>query len=407
MYRFANCRERLRAFVASYEPLVLVSLLWFLVQYLRLAFPPLFGTIQSEFGVSNTETGLLFTCLMMAYAVMQFPTGAASDRIGRTRTISVAAVFFSAVGLAVLFAYSFVALLTLAVLIGATTAAHKTVSINIISNTYPEDTGLCLGFFDTIGQFGGVVAPIVAVSLLSLVGWRWTFALAGIVGLVLAWLNWFRISDQQSPGTTSTDSVHTDGEGNKWTYLDVLSDGRLVIFIGVTMAFTFAWNGVSAFLPLYLTTEKGLSTQASSLLYSGFFAVSVSQIATGRVSDSSSQLVIALALFSSMIVSGFFLLTVGSIVAVGVLTLLLGVAFHGFRPVRDSYLMTLIPDTIGGGGLGIIRTGMVVVGAVAPSVVGFVADVAGYTSAFGVVLGVLLLGAVLIAVLVVTKSASS
>lgn len=396
MGRVSIRAARVRAVLSEYEPLLIVSLLWFLVQYLRFAFPPLFGTIQTEFGVTNTETGLLFTSLMLAYAVMQFPTGVTSDWIGRSLTITIAAFVFSVTGLAVLFASDFLAVFGLAVLIGAATAAHKTVSINIISNTYPDDTGLCLGVLDTVGQFGGVVAPVVAVAALSTVGWRWTFVVGGVAGIVLAWLNWVRTAKTRAETAVAATAGGTPSDGDQWTYLDVLSDRRLVAFIGVAVAFTFAWNGISAFLPLYLTAEKGLSTSASSLLYSGFFAVSVSQLATGRVSDVTNQLLVVLVLFTVMVASVLSLLLVDGLLAVGVLTLLTGAAFHGFRPVRDSYLMSLIPDAIGGGGLGLVRTGMIVVGAAAPGAVGFVADLAGYTSAFLVIGVALVVGALLV-----------
>lgn len=389
--------EGVRARYTEYEPLVIVSLLWFLVQFLRFAFPPLFGTLQSEYGVSNAETGLLFTALMMAYGVMQFPAGAVSDRVGRRLTISVGALLFSVVGIAVLLAVDFGLLFALAVLLGATTAAHKTVSINLVSNRYPANTGLCLGVLDTVGQFGGVAAPLVAVALLRSVGWQWTFALAGVVGVWLAGMSWVRVDDVDTAVVQSADA----GD-ERTTYAEILSNRRLVVFVVVTMTFTFAWNGVSAFLPLYLATETSVSTGLASVLYSGFFVVSLSQLATGRISDSVGQLWVAVSTFGGMVLTVVLLLVFDETVVVSVSTLTMGVAFHGFRPVRDSYLMTLIPDAVGGGSLGIVRTGMIAVGAVSPAVVGFVADASGFTPAFGVVLGALFVGGVLTGGLAVT-----
>lgn len=407
MFRPLRDSEEIRSRYIDYEPLMIVSLLWFLVQFLRFAFPPLFGTLQSEYGVSNAGTGLLFTSLMMAYAVMQFPAGAVSDRIGRPQTISVGAFLFSLVGIAVLLAVNFVLLFALVVLLGATTAAHKTVSINLVSNRYPANTGFCLGVLDTVGQFGGVAAPLVAVAFLHSVGWQWTFVMAGIVGVGLAGLNWLRVDDAPTAAGESVTDLNRDEPTSRATYADILSNRRLVVFIGVTMTFTFAWNGVSAFLPLYLATETDVSTRLSNLLYSGFFVVSLSQLATGRISDSVGQLWVAVSTFGGMVLTVLFLLIFEGTIIISVLTLTMGVAFHGFRPVRDSYLMTLIPESIGGGSLGIVRTGMIVVGAASPAVVGFVADIAGFTSAFGVVLGVLLVGGLLTGGLAVTGSANN
>ncbi|WP_336021641.1 MFS transporter [Halobellus salinisoli] len=393
--------ERVRTLYDEYEPLVLISILWFLVQFLRFAFPPLFGTFQTEYDVSNTETGLLFTSLMMAYAVMQFPAGLISDRIGRSRSIALGAVLFGGVGVAILLAQSFVLLFGLAVLMGATTAGHKTISINMVSNRYPDRTGWCLGILDTVGQFGGVVAPLAAVAFLSSIGWQWTFAVGGLFCLLLAGISETRVRTIPVSSRTREDESEDEAENVRRRYLTLLSDWRLLVFIVVTMAFTFAWNGVSAFLPLYLTAQKGISTQLSSVLYSAFFVVSLSQLITGKVSDSIGQLWVGFGTFTGMVATVAGLLFAEGVLVVSALTLLLGTTFHSFRPVRDSYLMTLIPNDIGGGSLGIIRTGMIVVGATSPAVVGFVADASGFRAAFGVVFVAVSLGGLLTGTLAV------
>lgn len=64
------------------------------------------------------------------------------------------------------------------------------------------------------------------------------------------------------------------------------------------------------------------------------------------------------------------------------LVLLMGLGFHGFRPVRDSYLMELIPSSIGGGTLGIVRTFMTTIGALAPAAVGYLSELTDLTHAF-------------------------
>lgn len=401
MAEFRDRQIPVSAYYDRYEPLILISVLWFLVKFLRFAFPPLFGAIQMEYGVSNTETGLLYSGLMISYAVMQFPGGAISDRIGRSATIAFGAFLFSAVSIGILFAVNFAVLFGLAALMGATTAAHKTVSINLISNTFPDETGFCLGVLDTVGQFGGVVAPITAVVLLGTLGWEWTFGVAGLVGIPLAAVYLLSASDDDRE---SAADVSTEDDEPEWSYLMILSNRRLLVFIIVSMTFTFALNGVSAFLPLYLSTEKGLSSGLTNGLYSAFFLVSVSQLATGRVSDSSSQLWVGVAIYAGMVLATGLLLAVGNTIVIGILTLLLGVTFHGFRPVRDSYLMTLIPNSIGGGSLGLIRTVVIIIGSSAPGTVGFVADRAGFTVAFGIVLGILIGGLILLGLLAATRS---
>jgi sugar phosphate permease len=61
--------------------------------------------------------------------------------------------------------------------------------------------------------------------------------------------------------------------------------------------------------------------------------------------------------------------------------------------------MDLIPSSVGGGTLGIVRTVMTVIGALSPAVVGYLSDTVGFVAAFGVLIAVLVCGAALIVVL--------
>jgi MFS family permease len=70
------------------------------------------------------------------------------------------------------------------------------------------------------------------------------------------------------------------------------------------------------------------------------------------------------------------------IVIVAILIVLFALGSHGFRPVRGLYLIELLPDDIAAGGFGIVRTLLMGAGAVAPTIIGFIADTANFRVAF-------------------------
>jgi MFS family permease len=372
-----------------------------MVQFVRYVFPPLFETIQATYGVSNTETGLLFTLLMLGYSTVQLPSGVLGDRVGEPRVI-VGGVAVAALATAGAFLAPTFALLTLAaVLIGVGTGVHKTVAIPYLSKEYPDRTGLALGVMDTNGQFGGIAAPVIVVALLaSALHWRMAFALIVVVNLAFAMLFWFsaRTGDSRS-GTEDGGGREDDTDPGLRAYLSIFADRKLTLFLVVTTLFTFAWNGIASFFPLFLISEKGIATDTAGLAYSLLFAASVSQAVTGDTSDRFGRLRIALLLFGCMIVGLSLLLVAESLAFVLLLTAVMGIGLHGFRPVRDSYLMDLIPSSVGGGTLGIVRTVMTVIGALSPAVVGYLSDTVGFVAAFGVLIAVLVCGAALIVVL--------
>lgn len=380
-------RGQLAATLRAYDLVLIVSLLWFMVQFLRFVFPPLFETFQGLYGVSNTHTGILFTAMMLAYSAVQFPAGVLGDRVGRPFVILAGTTVFAGAALVAAASPSFFVLLAAAVLIGLATGPHKAVAIPLLSSQYPDRTGRALGAMDTIGQFGGMTAPLVVVLFLALFAWQGVFVLGAVLSALFGLLFYLRVrgdDELRVRGVESTRASDADGDDDV-SYVSVFSDPSLLAFMVVTMLFTFAWNGLSSFFPLFLTAEKGLGSGVAGALYSLLFVASVSQAVTGDLSDRVGRLRVGVLLFLAMFLGVSALLVVDGLAAIVVVTLLVGVGFHGFRPVRDSYLMDVIPDSIGGGTLGVIRTGMTAVGALAPAITGFLSDAVGFAFAFGVI----------------------
>lgn len=371
-----------------------------MVQFVRYVFPPLFETLQATYGVSNTETGLLFTLLMLGYSTVQLPAGVLGDRFGEPFVIIGGVAVAALATMGAFLAPTFAFLTLAAILIGIGTGVHKTVAIPYLSKEYPDRTGLALGVMDTIGQFGGIAAPVVVVALLaSVFHWRMVFALVVVASLTFGLLFWLSSTATNSGSKDDEAGNGDDDNPGLQTYLSIFADRKLALFLLVTTFFTFAWNGIASFFPLFLISEKGISADTAGLAYSLLFVASISQTVTGDTSDRFGRLRIALLLYILMIVGLSLLLVAESFVLVLVLTAVMGIGLHGFRPVRDSYLMDLIPSSVGGGTLGIVRTVMTVVGALSPAIIGYLSDTVGFVFAFTVLIIVLICGAGLIILL--------
>lgn len=422
----ANRAGTVRDRLASYEVVLLISGIWFLVQCLRYLFPPLFDTFQTTYGVSNTETGLLFTALLIGYSIVQFPAGMLADRFSEAKIIAGGAAGFAVAALIAAGAPTFLTLTGSAVLIGLTTGIHKTVAIPYLSRTYGDRKGFAMGVMDTIGQFGGAAAPLfVTVVLVSALPWNVAFLAAAAVSAAFAGLFYIRVVRREDPvgivndnddGDDNDDSgddaavraVDADGteaaaddvqDVKDVSYREIFFNVKFLLFVLIVMAFTFAWNGFTSFLPLFLIDAKPLGDETASLVYSLLFVASLTQTVTGWISDRLSQVNLMLSLLSVIVVGLTLILFVDSVWALSGLTLVIGIGFHGFRPVRDAHLMELIPESIRGGTFGVVRTLMTGVGAVGPATVGYISDVSGYVAAFSFLSAVLAGAVVLIIVM--------
>ena len=385
--------------VREYDVLALTALIWFLGKFVRYAFPPLFEPLQADYGVTNAAVGAAFSGFMAVYALMQFPSGAVADRVGAVRVIAAGAAVAGVGSLAVVFDAPFAALTGAMLVIGAGTGAHKTVAIRLLSRVYPVRTGRALGAHDTVGALGGVAAPAAAAIVVSppdaltaplspLPGadWRALFVVSGLVALALAAAFLVRV-----PGRLPADAdrgPERDGPDPR-DYLVLFEDRRIAAFVTVTVAFSFAYNGTVAFLPLYLSSAAGLATTTASLLYSALFAVTFVQLVSGDLSDRLGRfpvMVAALGLATAALVGVVAFAGSGAVV-LGGLVVALGLGAHGFRPVRGAYLVEALPERLAGGGLGVVRTLLMGAGALAPAVVGFVADAVGFRPAFALLAG--------------------
>ncbi len=387
--------QTLRRF-GRFDALLLTSGLWFLAKFFRYAFPPLFPTFQVEYGVSNALLGTAFSALMLAYAGMQFPSGALADRFGSVRIIVAGGAVTATTGLLLAVKAPLLVVLAGMVLVGLGTGVHKTVAIRLLSRTYPARTGRSLGIFDTFGSFGGVAAPAVVVVLTDLAGWQMLFFAGGLVGgsLLVGFIR--RVPARVGDDGLGPPAEDAPSAGGLARYRPLFAEPTFLAFVAVNALFGFAFNGTVAFLPLFLAEGTGLSQSVANLLYSAFFAVSLVQVVTGDLSDRlGSRVVMTATLVLATVGLAGLLVATGPILA-GAFVVAVGLGCHGFRPVRGAYLVQLVPESVAGGSMGIVRTILMGAGAISPAIVGYLSDSVGYMPAFSLLAAVM--GAAVVAV---------
>lgn len=392
--------------MSNYTTISLTAAIWFMAKFLRYSFPPLFEPLQLNYGISTSEVGLLYSFLLIVYAFLQFPSGLLADRVGSVYVI-IGGAILTAFGAILISIEGSIAILILSVAaIGVGTGVHKTVAVGILSTTYPNRTGRMLGIFDTIGSYGGVGASaIVTIFLLApspvdkfiLIlpgkGWRGLFFLSGLIGLFLAILffKYVPVTDGKNETNESQKSSSIK------SYFRQFSKPRFALFVLITILFGFTYNGTIAFIPLFLTDTAGLNTTEANSLYSIIFIVSFIQIFTGEISDRIGRLRV---ITGTLFISGMslFLLVIvagNSIMFIPGMVILFAMGSNGFRPVRGIYLIELLPESLSSGGLGIVRTLLMAAGAVAPMIIGYIADITNFQIAFLFLAGSLLIASLL------------
>lgn len=239
----------------SYQMMLvgLLSLNFGILFFDRNALNFLMPFVKPDLGLSDTQVGLLSSGLSLTWAIAGFTVGRISDRLGsRKPVIVVATILFCICSFVSGLASSFLMLLGARLLMGAAEGGVMPVSHSVIVAEVDEDKrGLAMGVGQNLGSnlLGSTAAPLILVPFAIAYGWRESFFLAAVPGLISAALIWFLVHEPRPQEYHAQGPTATLGEAfaNRNVQLCALISILLVSYLVV------CW----AFMPLYLTADRG------------------------------------------------------------------------------------------------------------------------------------------------------
>lgn len=254
-----------RRFGAGYQALMvaILSLNFGIVFFDRNALNFLMPFVQPDLHLSNTQVGLFQSALSFTWALAAFGLGRLSDRTGRRKLLLVAAtVAFSLCSFLSGLASTFAMLLATRLLMGVAEGGVMPISHAMVAaEVSPDRRGLAQGIAQNFGSnlLGSFVAPVLLVAFALHYGWRTSFYLAGIPGIVSALLILFFIKEP----AVGAARVHDRGGFDVIAALKV-RNVLLCVLMGVLLVayLVICW----AFMPLYLTQVRHVSPDAMSWL---------------------------------------------------------------------------------------------------------------------------------------------
>ena len=234
--------------------------------------------IVAELGMSAAQLGWLSSGLALAWALSAYFVGSWSDRIGsRKPFVLISIVVFSACSAVSGFATGFVFLLLARILMGMAEGPFLPICLSIMNEeSSPHRRGLNAGilqnvFAATIGTlFAGFLIPQLAEQF----GWRISFFLTGIPGLICALLVWAYLKEPQREAKSAEPATAMNRSA-----LAMLRE-RNIRVCAVISIFMVAWFLVSlTFLPIFFQNYRGFTPEQAgglvgvtglSTVFSGF-----------------------------------------------------------------------------------------------------------------------------------------
>lgn len=363
------------------------------------------GPVMAEFGLSNTEFGLLSSAFYLLFSLSATTVGLLGDRLPAGTLLTGLALTWSAAQLPLLIPAAGVGtLLACRILLGAGEGPGIPLATHAAFSWYPERARSLPA---TMIVAGGALGGVVGLPLLALLigGWGWRVALGvlGAAGLlwVAVWLRWGGTGPYRASAATAS----------RLPYRRIFLTGT---WLGSTVsAFTVQWalGLMTAWLPRHLTQQRGYGSAAAGLLAGLPMAGSVllalgagavsQRLLRHQVSGRLAQGVLGGAL---ALAAGCGLLLTTRVDGTAALVAVMVVGFaagNAQTPLNNAAIADVCPPGRSGLMLGTSYALAAVAALLAPTVTGRLADTAptpaaGFTTAFDLA-GLLLIAGGLIA----------
>ena len=258
-----------RPIAARFGVLVFLCTLALLLYIDRVCIGQAATSIRRDLGLSETQLAWVFNAFILPYCLFEVVTGHWGDRYGSRRVMTRIVLWWSAFTALTGAAVGFWPLVAYRFLFGAGEAGAFPNAARVVTRWFPAgERGLARGSITTTSQLGGAIAPPLAAFFIGLVGWRWTFAIFGAMGIVwaAAFYWWFREDPEEfergEQGAAPIEKQHA-AEHHAIPWSVVLTSPNVwllgtIMTVGATLFYMlFQWY------PTYLKEARGLSEQAS------------------------------------------------------------------------------------------------------------------------------------------------
>jgi MFS transporter, ACS family, D-galactonate transporter len=143
------------------------------------------AALITTFGISNITFGYLSGAYNWTYAMCQLPIGVILDRFGVRRVGRISTLVWSAASFAAAISPNVAGLFGARFLLGIGEAPTFPASAKAVGYWFPtKERSFATALFDASAKLASAVGvPVIGVLLLK-VGWRWSFAVTGIISLL-------------------------------------------------------------------------------------------------------------------------------------------------------------------------------------------------------------------------------
>ncbi len=360
----------------NYTVLLITWMGWISIYLARSVLPPVLPVLTAEMGMTHAQSGLLETAYLIGYIISKVPAGGLSRRFGARNVLAGSMVGYGASTLLIGSAQGYTHVFILRFLVGLFQGVHLPVANALLSDRFGSKQGRAIGFNESGANVGNTLAFPVAVSILSVWGWRVAFIALSIPAFLLAVVTLVLMKPEEE----SVDDAETS-EGNLGEYT------RVLIPLALSHAtYNLVLRTTFTFMPSFLVEFRDMTVASAGYLamvlpFAGIFAKMGSGFILERVGSKAA--ITGASALSAVFLAGLVMGPGGY--WVGLNLIILGLTLYSYSPIIYSTTTGSLPSSLKPVGLGVVTMFGNLVGVISTSVVGALIDSSGYRIAFLVI----------------------
>lgn len=219
--------------------------------------------IKQDLDLSDTQLGVLTgIAFALFYSVVGIPIARWADRGDRVKIIAVTTLLWSIAVALCGAARTFVHLLFIRVFVAVGEAGCLPPAFSLIADHFKRaERPRAVAIYSLAGTLCAVLGYFVAGWLNQLYGWRLTFVLMGVPGVVLGCVAWTTLRDPRTHGAAGVSAKEIVAAPKMKEVCVVLWSNITFRHLSLAIAVMFFFNyGIGQWMPTYLIRSFGLQT---------------------------------------------------------------------------------------------------------------------------------------------------
>jgi MFS family permease len=265
-------------FSKSYSNYVFMLLfLLYMFDYIdRMVVTSMFTSIEKDWGISHTQSGLLISAVYWAIVILTFPISILVDRWSRTKTIGIMAIMWSLATALCAMTGNFVQLFMARMLIGVGEAGYAPGGSAMISGLYPIDRrARMMGIWNASIPLGSAIGVLLGGIIAVKLGWKHAFGIVAIPGMVVAILFLF-VKDYKTVDLSFYDKDSNKIKMEKKDMVKEFISKPSVLFTYFGMAaVVFVTTSMLTWLPTYFEKMRNIPQETAGKMASSIMILAL------------------------------------------------------------------------------------------------------------------------------------